>query len=286
MSFPANASSSELLAALTPKNPLLLMTLSGFAAVPSPPPRTRRPFSMLIPKRLLLETVTPPSRLKVPPWAAMPLRTLFWIVKLNTSTTELSDCIPKPPLVVIDPSPIKMFELLLMRIPRPALKLTPSMKTFTELVMFITRPVGMLPMTVTVPGLAKICRSLKPTIRRCSEQVEGRTLMELGPVFGNESRAAWIVVNAPGVAPLQSTLALLAKTRLDVNINITRHTTNRGRERQTFITRSPCAIKFWGVGRKAPLHSAEGADWIPSGTSWGKRFSGGEILRVLAHFSH
>src|SRR5215510_9368293 len=157
------------------------------------------------------------------------------MAKLNRSTTELSDCIPKPPLVVIDPSPIKMAELLWIKIPRPALKLTPSMKTFTELVMFITRPVGTFPMTVTVPGVAKICRSLKPKISRCSEQVEGRTLMSLGPVFGNEFRAAWIVLNAPGVAPLQSTVALLAKATLEDNVTITRHTTNRGRERQKFI---------------------------------------------------
>src|SRR5262249_39209034 len=106
------------------------------------------------------------------------------------------------------------------------------------------------------------------------------------PVFGNESSAAWIVVNAPGVAPLQSTVALLAKTRLEDNINITRHTTNRGRERQTFITRSPCAIKFCGVGRKAPLHSAEGADWMPSALPGGsvsvavKSYVSGRVLAI------
>jgi hypothetical protein len=38
--------------------------------------------------------------------------------------------------------------------------------------------------------------------------------MEFGPAAGNDASAAVMVVNAPGVAPLQSTTASAAKARL------------------------------------------------------------------------
>src|SRR5215471_16710063 len=53
-------------------------------------------------------------------------------------------------------------------------------------------------------------RSVRPKNTTFSWQVP-TTEMELGPAAGNEARAALILVNAPGVAPLQSTTAPAAR---------------------------------------------------------------------------
>jgi hypothetical protein len=45
------------------------------------------------------------------------------------------------------------------------------------------------------------------------------TEIEFGPAAGREARAAIMLVNAPGVAPEQSTTALLAKARLETSSN-------------------------------------------------------------------
>jgi hypothetical protein len=45
------------------------------------------------------------------------------------------------------------------------------------------------------------------------------TEMLFGPAAGSDASASWMLVNAPGVAPLQSTTALSAKARLEVRSN-------------------------------------------------------------------
>jgi hypothetical protein len=45
------------------------------------------------------------------------------------------------------------------------------------------------------------------------------TEMLFGPAAGSDASASWMLVKAPGVAPEQSTTALLAKARLEIRSN-------------------------------------------------------------------
>src|SRR5215471_4912676 len=77
-----------------------------------------------------------------------------------------------------------------------------------------------LPGTTVAVGLPKIVRSVWAKNTTFSWQVP-TTEMELGPIAGSDAMAAVIVVNAPGVAPEQSTTAPAAKAAPDIR---TRHT--------------------------------------------------------------
>src|SRR6476661_1075521 len=70
------------------------------------------------------------------------------------------------------------------------------------------------PGTTVAVGLPKIVKSVRPDITTFSWQVP-MTEMLFGPAAGSEASAAVIVVKAPGVAPLQSTVAPAANARLD-----------------------------------------------------------------------
>src|SRR5579859_8158245 len=70
------------------------------------------------------------------------------------------------------------------------------------------------PGTTVAVGLPKIVKSVRPNITTFSWQVPV-TEMLFGPAAGSEAKAAVMVVNAPGVAPLQSTVASAANAMLD-----------------------------------------------------------------------
>src|SRR5579859_8209565 len=69
------------------------------------------------------------------------------------------------------------------------------------------------PGTTVAVGLPKIVKSVRPNITTFSWQVPV-TEMLFGPAAGSDARAAVMVVKAPGVAPLQSTVAPAANARL------------------------------------------------------------------------
>src|SRR5579871_537623 len=97
------------------------------------------------------------------------------------------------------------------------------------------------PGTTVAVGLPKIVRSVRPNITTFSWQVP-TTEMLFGPAAGSEARAAVMVVKAPGVVPLQSTVAPAANAKLDGKRTANRQM-NRSLdpEEQIFIIAFPLA---------------------------------------------
>src|SRR6476469_502951 len=120
-----------------------------------------------------------------------PIPRLFWIVTLVRSTRELS----------------------LMSAPRPPSKVIFWIPTLCDAAMASRCPLA-LPGTTVAVGLPKMVKSVRPNITTFSWQVPV-TEMLFGPAAGSDASAAVIVVKAPGVAPLQSTVAPAANARLD-----------------------------------------------------------------------
>src|SRR5437660_10356222 len=83
------------------------------------------------------------------------------------------------------------------------------MPTCCDSKMTNARPFGLLGVRVAV-GLPDMLSCVRPAITTVSWQVPV-TVMEFGPAAGKVASAAVILVNAPGVAPLQSTAAPAAK---------------------------------------------------------------------------
>src|SRR6478609_1607399 len=145
---------------------------------------------MLIPERVLFLIVlsamwTSESML------VRPMPRLFWIVTLMKSTRELSLTIA----------------------PRPPSKVMFWIPTLCDAAMASRCPLA-FPGTTVAVGLPKIVKSVRPNITTFSWQVPV-TEMLFGPAAGSDASAAVIVVNAPGVAPVQSTVAPAANARLD-----------------------------------------------------------------------
>jgi hypothetical protein len=92
--------------------------------------------------------------------------------------------------------------------------------------------------------LPKIVKSVRPDITTFSWQVPV-TEMLFGPAAGSDARAAVIVVKAPGVAPLQSTVASAANARLDGRTTSSRQINRSlGPEEQFVITFSLSLIEL------------------------------------------
>src|SRR6476646_6057215 len=145
---------------------------------------------MLIPERVLFLIVlsaiwTSESML------VRPIPRLFWIVMLVRSTRELS----------------------LISAPRPPSNVMFWIPTLCDAKMASKCPLA-FPGTTVAVGLPKIVKSVRPDITTFSWQVP-MTEMLFGPAAGSEANAAVMVVKAPGVAPLQSTVAPAANARLD-----------------------------------------------------------------------
>src|SRR5258708_26058968 len=242
ISLPPPASHCAVFCTNTPLNPLLLITLSA-TLTPSPPFRNRWPVVMATPNRALLVMVTPPSRLRVPPWADMPLRVVFWIVKRlvrelpNISTTELRVSRPSWELFVMPPSPSWTFVLSAMTTPVPPLKMIPSMKIPFESVMFRLRRAGFAAVTVNGPGgsAENMVKLENPTMSALSLELQV-TLMSLGPAGVKDASAAVMVTNVPGATPVQSTVTLLANIRPGARRNSTIHRTNLDTKVGSFIS--------------------------------------------------
>ena len=149
---------------------------------------------MLIPERVLFLIVlsaiwTSESML------VRPIPRLFWIVMLVRSTRELS----------------------LISAPRPPSKVMFWIPTLCEAAMASRCPLA-FPGTTVAVGLPKMVRSVRPNMTTFSWQVPV-TEMLFGPAAGSDASAAWMLVKAPGVAPLQYTMALSAKARLEIRSN-------------------------------------------------------------------
>jgi hypothetical protein len=78
----------------------------------------------------------------------------------------------------------------------------------SELEMSKGRPVGVAGWMVAV-GFPKTERSVRFTTKTFSVQVP-ETAIEFGPTAGKLAKAALMLVNAPGVAPVQSTVTSAA----------------------------------------------------------------------------
>src|SRR6478735_12513188 len=95
-----------------------------------------------------------------------------------------------------------------------------------------------LPGTTVAVGLPKMVKSVRPNITTFSWQVPV-TEMLFGPAAGSDARAAVIVVKAPGVAPLQSTVAPAANARLDGRTTSSRQINSTFPEEQILIIPFP-----------------------------------------------
>src|SRR5215831_3029658 len=124
-----------------------------------------------------------------------PMPRLFWMVTLIRSTRELSFTIA----------------------PRPPSKVMFWIPTLCEPAMASRWPFA-FPGTTVAVGLPEMFRSVRPNITTFSWQVPV-TEIEFGPAAGREARAAVMLVNAPGVAPEQSTTTSAAKARLEISSN-------------------------------------------------------------------
>src|SRR5947209_17707262 len=81
-----------------------------------------------------------------------------------------------------------------------------------------TRPLG-LPGVIVAVGFPDMLSSVRPTMTTFSWQVP-LTVIEFGPAAGSDARAALMLVNAPGVAPLQSTTAPAPKAAAGISSRI------------------------------------------------------------------
>jgi hypothetical protein len=88
--------------------------------------------------------------------------------------------------------------------------------------------------TLAVPGVAKMLSCVRAVMFTFSVQLPV-TLMLLGPAKGREARAAVMVVNAPGVAPEQSTTAPAANARLEGRHNTKHASKTLGPKQRSFI---------------------------------------------------
>src|SRR4249920_2982631 len=120
-----------------------------------------------------------------------PMPRLFWMVIFRNST----------------------WELLLTSAPRPPSKVMFWIPTRCDASIASRWPLA-LPGTTVAVGLPEIFRSVRPAITTFSWQVPV-TVMLFGPAAGSDASASWMLVKAPGVAPLQSTTALAANARID-----------------------------------------------------------------------
>src|ERR1041385_7577105 len=157
-----------------------------------------------------------------------PMPRLFWMVTLIKSTRELSFTIA----------------------PRPPSRVMFCIPTLCDPAMASRCPFA-FPGTTVAVGLPEMFRSVRPNMTTFSWQVPV-TEMEFGPAAGSDARAAWMLVKAPGVAPLQSTTASAAKATLDGRRTASRQVnTNLYPEEQVFIILIPSHFKLlvekiWG----------------------------------------
>src|SRR5258707_6803319 len=192
----------------------------------------------------------------------MPDLTLLVIELFERWTRESVLVMPMLPLFRTVMASKSARGVVLIAMPRPPLNvmllLTP---TRSESKMVSTRPFEFCGRIVAV-GLPKIARSVRPTITTFSVQVP-ETAMEFGPAAGREASAAPMVVKAPGVAPLQSTVTSAANARPDdrrrTNTQVNK---GLGPEEQILVISFPRTSRFEieKSGRTSPRHvrAAEG----------------------------